>query len=351
MKLSNHILIVDDVVENIQLAMNILREDGYEFSFADSGERALSILYNENNNFDLILLDVMMPEMDGYQVCQDLKASSRWKDIPVIFLTGRIDAESIARGFSVGCVDYITKPFHANELLARVRNHIHLYHAKMFLKHQNISLETKAKYEKIRLLSELEDNQKEMIYMLTEVMEATSDETGKHIKRLAEISKLLAKYHPSLDDDDAETIYHAAPMHDIGKMTIPPEILHKPTRYTDEEFEIMKSHTTNAYHLLRHSHRKFMKASAIIAHEHHENWDGSGYPRGLKSHEIHIYGRIVALADVFDSLTHTRQYKEAWSIENAISYLKDQRGKQFDPELIDVFMDHLDEFKTIAQIE
>ena len=351
MKFSNQILIVDDVADNIQIAMDILQEDGYEFSFADNGNKALSILHDERSNFDLILLDVMMPGIDGYEVCQELKASPQWKDVPVIFLTSRLDAESISRGFEVGCVDYITKPFHADELLARVKNHIHLYHAKTFLKHQNISIEHKAKYEKIRLLTELEDNQKEMIYMLTEVMEATSDETGKHIKRMAEVSRLLATYHSRLNEEDAETIYHAAPMHDIGKMTVPTEILHKPEHYTEEEFEIMKHHTTNAYHLLRHSKRKLIRGAAIIAHEHHEKWDGTGYPRGLKGAEIHIYGRIVALADVFDALTHTRLYKNAWNIVDTINYIKDHRGTQFDPELVDIFLEHLDEFVAIAQIE
>jgi putative two-component system response regulator len=348
---NKHILIVDDVADNIQAAMNILQEDSYEFSFADNGNKALSIIEDENSDFDLILLDIMMPEMDGYVLCQQLKASPRWRDVPVIFLTARVDAEAIAKGFEVGCIDYITKPFHANELLARVKNHIQLYHAKAFLKQQNIDLETKAYHEQTRLLTELEDNQKEIIYMLTELMEATSDETGKHIRRMAEVSKLLATYHGSLNEEDAETIFHAAPMHDIGKMIVPQDILHKPGKYTAEEFEIMKSHTTNAYLLLKRSKRNLMKTAAIIAYEHHEKWDGTGYPRGLKATEIHIYGRIVALADVFDALTHVRRYKHAWGIDEAVDYIKAHRGTQFDPELVDIFIDHLDEFVAIAQIE
>lgn len=347
---SQHILIVDDVADNIQVAMNILKEDNYIFSFAGSGHKALSILQDEHSEFDLILLDIMMPAMDGYSVCLELKATQRWRDVPVIFLTARVDAESIAKGFEVGAVDYIAKPFHANELLARVKNHIQLYHAKTFLKQQKIDLETKAKYQQVRLLTELEDNQKEMIYMLMEVMEATSDETGKHIKRMAETSRLLASYHPSLTKEDADTIFHAAPMHDIGKMTVPTEILHKPGRYTEEEFEIMKKHTTNAYQLLSSSNRKLIKAAAIIAHEHHEKWDGTGYPRGLKGTDIHIYGRIVALADVFDALSHTRSYKQAWDIDEVINYIANHRDTQFDPELVNIFMNHLDEFIAITKI-
>lgn len=351
MRFSNHILIVDDVPDNIQLVMNILREDGYEFSFTDEGSKALSILDDENSNFDLILLDIRMPGIDGYEVCQGLKTSPRWQDVPVIFLTAKADAESIAKGFEVGCVDYILKPFHANELLARTKNHIHLYHAKSLLKRQNITLEAKAQYERIRLLTELEDNQKEIIYMLTEVIEETSDETGKHIKRMAEASSLLAGYHRSLNDEDREIIYHAAPLHDIGKITIPTEILNKPGLYTDEEYEIMKQHAANAYQMLNHSPRQLIKGAAIIAHQHHEKWDGTGYPQGLKGADIHIYGRIVALADVFDALTHTRVYKHAWSIESAVHYIKEQRGSQFDPEIVDIFINYLDEFIAIAEIK
>jgi len=347
---NKHILIVDDVADNIQIAMNILKEENYQFSFARTGNEALSILQEETNSFDLILLDIMMPGMDGFEVCQQLKASPRLKDIPVIFLTARVDAESVAKGFEVGGVDYVTKPFHANELLARVKNHIQLHHAKKLLQENNIALETKLKYEKVRLLTELEDGQKQMIWMLTELMEATSDETGKHIRRVAEISALLAHLHPSLNEDDANTLLHASPMHDIGKMTIPHEVLHKRGKYTEEEFDLMKAHTTNAYNLLCCSDRNLVKSAAIIAHEHHEKWNGKGYPRGLKGDAIHIYGRIVALADVFDALTHKRCYKDAWEIDDVVSYIQEHRGTQFDPELVDLFVDNLDEFISISQI-
>jgi len=345
-----HILIVDDVADNIQVAMNILQEDNYDFSFAGTGESAVKILQDTSIDFDLILLDIMMPHMDGYDVCTFLKNMPRWQDVPVIFLTARVDVESVAKGFDVGGADYVTKPFHAAELLARVRNHIQLYHAKKLLQRQNNELEVKNRYTEQRLLSELEDNQKDMIYILTELMESTSDETGQHIRRVAELSSLLAYYHPSLNNDDADILYHASPMHDIGKMTIPHDILHKPGRYTEEEFEIMKSHTTNAYTLLKNSDRKLAKAAAIIAHEHHEKWDGNGYPQGLKGEAIHLYGRIVSLADVFDALTHARCYKEAWSIEDAMNYILDHKGSQFDPELVDILVNYQAEFEAIVKI-
>jgi len=347
---SSHILNVDDIVDNIQVAMNFLKEDSYEFSFATEGAEALDLLEQSSVKFDLILLDIMMPGLDGFDVCQRLKENPLTKDIPVIFLTAKVDVDAISKGFSLGAVDYITKPFHADELLARVRMHTQLYHAKKLLQESNIALETKVKYEQVRLLTELEENQKQMIWVLTELMEATSGETGKHIRRVSEVSALLAYYHPNLNDEDVDTVRFASPMHDIGKMTVPHQILHKPGRYTEEEFEQMKSHTTNAYNLLCGSDRKLMKAAAIIAHEHHEKWNGKGYPRQLKEDEIHIYGRIVALADVFDALMHSRCYKGRWTIDKVIDYIQDHRATQFDPELVDIFMAHIDEFKKISEI-
>lgn len=348
MQHSSHILIVDDISENIQVAMNILKEDNYEFSYATSGEQALKLV--AEHDFDLILLDIMMPGLDGYEVCKKLKASRSTQDIPIIFLTAKADIDSIAQGFAMGGVDFIVKPFHASELLARVKTHLDLYQAKRLLESHNISLQVKAQRTEERLLTELEETQKEMIYILTEMMEFTSDETGKHIKRVAEYSRLLAHYYPALSDSDAETIYHAAPMHDIGKVLIPEAILHKPGRYTPEEFEIMKTHTSKAHEFLQKSKRKILKAADIIAYQHHEKWDGSGYPQGLKGDEIHIYGRIVALADVFDALSHKRVYKEAWTMEDTVNYIVTNSGSHFDPMLVSILQEHIDEFIEISKM-
>ena len=350
MNIRFHILIIDDNVDNIQVAINILREDGYEFSFATSGQEGLEILQKKQcNPIDLVLLDIMMPGQDGYSVCRSIKKTPFTADIPIIFLTARVDIDSIKKGFDAGGVDYITKPYRAEELLSRVRSHIELCRAKKLLQENNITLQSKLKFEHQRLLTELEANQKEMIWMLTELMEATSDETGKHIRRVAEISALLAKFHPSMTVEDEEILFHASPMHDIGKLTIPPALLHKKGRYTEEEFNSMQQHTTNAWELLKKSDRRLLKAAAIIAHQHHEKWNGKGYPRQLKNTDIHIYGRIVALADVFDALTHKRCYKESWSIQSAVDYIENHRGSQFDPDLVDIFLDHLDDFIAIIR--
>lgn len=343
-----NILIVDDVIENIQVAMNILKEDNYNFSYAKSGKDALELL--KNNNFDLILLDIMMPDIDGYEVCRRLQKDPKHADVPVIFLTAKADADSLAEGFEVGGLDYIIKPFHANELLARVKTHLQLYKAKQILKHNNLSLETKMKMQQERILSELEENQKEMIFVLTELVESISDETGKHIRRVAEYSKLLAHYHESLSEDDADTVYHASPMHDVGKIAIPIDILQKKGPLTKEEFEIMKTHTSKAHQYLHTANRRIMKAADVIAYEHHENWDGSGYPRGLKGEEIHIFGRIVSIADVFDALTHKRVYKDAWDEESAIKFIVDNSGIKFDPYLITIFQNHIHEFIAISRL-
>ncbi|NPA59981.1 MAG: response regulator [Epsilonproteobacteria bacterium] len=342
------ILIVDDVLDNIQVAMNILKEDNYNFSYAQNGEEALGLMHQ--NNFDLILLDIMMPGVDGYEVCSIMRTDPRLLDIPVIFLTAKADMDSMAKGFEVGGLDYIIKPFHANELLARVKTHLELYKAKQVLKQNNLSLELKVKRERNRVLTELENSQKEMIFVLTELVESVSDETGKHIKRVAEYSRLLAHYHNAISEEDADIIYHASPMHDIGKMSISDLILHKDGPLTEEEFEIMKTHTTKAHEYLKIPNRKIMQAADIIAYEHHEKWNGEGYPRGLKGEEIHIFGRIVALADVFDALTHKRTYKEAWSVEEAAKYIKENSGTQFDPYLVELFEANLDEFISISKI-
>lgn len=343
------LLIVDDVHINIEIAINVLREDNYSFSSASDGKQALSIL-EQDADFSLILLDIMMPEIDGFEVCRQLKARPEWHDIPIIFLSAKTDIDSISEGFNLGGVDYVSKPFHPMELLARVKTHVELFQAKKVLQQNKLDIEIKSRHALARLVSELEGSQKELIWLLAELMESTSDETGKHIRRVAEFSSLMAKLHPTLSDDDANTLYHASPMHDIGKMIVPHDILHKKGRYTAEEFDIMKQHTTNAYQLLSGSQRKLTKAAAIIAHEHHEKWDGSGYPRGLKASGIHIYGRIVALADVFDALTHKRCYKEAWQIRDAVDYIQSRRGSQFDPELVDLFVTHLDQFVAILDM-
>lgn len=347
MDLTYNILIVDDISDNIKVAMNTLKENNYNFSFAMNGEEALKIV--KTKQFDLILLDVMMPKLDGFEVCTRLKKDPQTQDIPVIFLTAKADVDSLSKGFALGGVDYITKPFHSAELIARVSTHLELYRSKQILKQNNLNLNVKAKRTEERLLTELEDEQREMIAILTELMEATSDETGKHVRRVSSLSKELATLHESLSEDDVYLIADAAPMHDIGKITSDPAILHKPSRLTEKEFAHIKEHTSNAHQFLSRSKRKMIQAADVIAHQHHEKWNGTGYPQGLKGEEIHIYGRIVALADVLDALTHKRLYKDSWSFENAAKYIIEHKNVQFDPYLIEIFENNLDRFRKIIE--
>jgi putative two-component system response regulator len=345
MDLKYQILIVDDVADNIQVAMNILQEENYDFSFAVSAEDAYALL--EHNHFDLVLLDVMMPGIDGFELCEMMKNKEALRDIPVIFLTAKADIDSISRGFAVGGVDYIIKPFQAEELIIRVRNHLELYTAKEILKHHNITLHKKILHSQERFLNELEETQKEVIFILSGLLESISEETGAHVCRIAEISHLLGHYYPAMSVEDERILYYAAPMHDIRKIAIASEISNKPSKLTPEEFEVVKTHPQRAYEFLNGASRKILKAAQIITYEHHEKWDGSGYPRGLKAQEINIFGRIVALADVLDALTHKRVYKDAWSFDTAAAYIKERSGSHFDPEIVAIFEAHLEEFREI----
>jgi len=349
MKKKYELLIVDDVSENIKVAISILKNDDYNFSYALNAKQAIEIL--KTKRFDLLLLDVMMPEIDGFRLARMIKKTPAIQDTPIIFLTAKVDIDSIEEGFSIGAVDYVTKPFHPIELKSRVFNHLELFRYRKELKRDNAKLTNELGAVKNRHYTDLELAQKEIIYILSEIMESDSGETACHVKRVAQISKELAFYEGHLDQHQIETLYLAAPLHDIGKIFVDNKILHKKGKLTEEEFELMKEHTSHAVKILKNSQREIIKAARIIAYEHHENYDGSGYPRALKGEAIHIFSRIVAIADVLDALTHERSYKEAWSFEEAVRYIIDLKGTKFDPRLVDVFINHLEVFKEIIETE
>ena len=349
MSVSYNILIVDDVSENIKVAISILKNENYNFSYALSGKEALEVL--KTKHFDLVLLDIMMPGIDGFKVCKIIKNTPVIADTPVIFVTAKVDIDSIEEGFSLGAVDYVTKPFHARELKSRVVNHLELYRAKKQLKKYNISLNEKLKTSDEQHFTDIELAQKEIIYVLSELMESRSTETANHVNRVAKISQLLATLDKRLSDDEIKIIFLAAPLHDIGKVLIDDSILHKEGPLTKEEFCVMKEHSSYAHKILSRSQTKLIRAASVIAHEHHENWDGSGYPRGLSGENIHLYGRIVAIADVVDALTHKRVYKEAWSLERVQEFMLENSGLKFEPVLVDIFISNIDEFKKIIELE
>jgi len=319
------ILVVDDTPTNVILVKRIFEKEGCQVVTADNGSDALSKAAKEK--FDLILLDVMMPVMDGFATCERLKAENRTKDVPVIFLTAMSEIEQVKKGFEVGGVDYIVKPFNTTELLARARTHLEL-----------------KKYRE----QEIEQTQKDIVFTLAYVGELRSKDTGNHTRRVSEYSGLLGHLY-GLKPQVVEMLKMASAMHDIGKVAIPDRILNKPSALDVKEREIMNHHTQWGFHIFSRSKRPILQAAAIVAAQHHEKFDGTGYPKGLKGDEIHIFGRIVALADVFDALLTKRSYKEEWRINQALSYITEESGRHFDPELVDLFIDHFGRFLEIRQ--
>jgi putative two-component system response regulator len=320
-----NILVVDDTPTNLTLVRRIFEKEGCHVETAENG--AIALEKAAKGKFDLILLDIMMPVMDGFSTCERLKAENRTKDIPVIFLTAMTEISEIKRAFDVGGVDYVVKPFNATELLARVRTHLEL-----------------RRYRE----EEIEQTQKDIIFTLAYVGELRSKDTGNHTKRVSEYSGLLGELY-GLNAHAVEMLKLASAMHDIGKVAIPDRILNKPSALDEKEREIMNRHTQWGYHIFSRTNRPILKAAAIVAAQHHEKYDGSGYPKGLKGEAIHIFGRIVALADVFDALLTKRSYKEEWRINQALGYINDERGKHFDPKLVDLFVDNFGRFLEIRQ--
>ena len=331
------ILIVDDTPTNIQLAASVLGSVKYDISFSYSGIEALEMI-NEQQ-YDLILMDVMMPEMDGHECCRLVRKHPNYRYVPILFLTARTDEESVIMGFDAGGSDYVTKPFHARELVARAENLIKLKYFEDFQEAK--ILETLAEVEKLNI--EIVDTQKEVIFTLGAVVEARSNETGKHIKRVAEYSYLMSKLY-GLEEEHAQLIRLASPMHDIGKIAVPDAVLEKPGKLSVEEFEVMKRHAQVGYDMLSKTNRPILNTAATIAGTHHEKFNGTGYPKGLKEHDIPIEGRITAFADVFDALGSSRVYKKAWSDEAIFEFFKAERGNHFDPQIVDLFFANLADF-------
>ena len=334
------ILIVDDVPKNIQVIANLLGDIEYDISYATNGCRALEII--EENKFDLVLLDVMMPGMNGYEVCRKIKEGSFYDDLPVIFITAKTDEESLIEAFDAGGQDYVSKPFNSAELIARIQTHLKL---KAFEDSQQVVIDNALAELKV-LNQEIIETQKEVIFTMGSIGETRSKETGLHVKRVAEYSRLLARLS-GMEEYEADLVAMASPMHDIGKVGIPDSILNKKGKLSEEEFEVMKTHVSIGYDMLKHSERPIFRTAATIAIEHHEKWDGSGYPNALSGNDIHIYGRITALADVFDALGSDRCYKKAWLDEDIFALLKEQKGKHFDPSLIDMFFSNIESFFAI----
>lgn len=338
MEYTADILIVDDTLANLQLLSTLLKEEGYKVRPANNGVLALQAVAKKKP--DLILLDIKMPDMNGYEVCEVLKSNPETKNIPVLFISALNDVADKIKAFNAGGLDYINKPFQFEEVKARVATHLRL-------KAYEDDMEAKIAFgvREIKALNqEIIDTQQELIFTMGQICETRSHETGQHVKRVAEYSYLLAKLYGY---EELELMKQAASMHDIGKVAIPDNILNKPGELTVDEWEIMKMHCHYGFQMLSMSQRPLFKLAATITLEHHEKWDGSGYPYGLKGKEISVAGRITAVADVFDALGAMRCYKPSKSLEEILEIFQQEKGKHFDPDMIMLFFDHLDEFVAI----
>ena len=349
------ILIVDDAVENRE-AMKGLLENQYIIYLAKNGEQAIQLALKREP--DIILMDVVMPVMDGYEACKQLKSMGSVKDIPVIFLTSMDNSDDEAKGLVLGAVDYITKPISPSILKERVKNHLELKVARDLLKRQNEILEEKV-IIRTRQMEELQDV---TMVAMGALAESRDPDTGNHIRRTQHYVKLLAKRlknHPAFSEflkpDVITSLFKSAPLHDIGKVGVPDVILLKPGKLSDEEFEIMKSHTVFGRDAIAAAEKTirsaddFLKFATEIAYSHHERWDGTGYPEGLKGEEIPISARLMAVADVYDALISRRVYKEPFSHSVAVNIIEEGSGTHFDPDIVDAFLEITDDFLYISQ--
>ena len=328
------ILVVDDIAENITIFSAILG-DNYRVIFASNGADALELVHQQH--VDLILLDIMMPEMSGYEVCRRLKADALTCDIPVIFVTAMAERTDEARGLELGAVDYLLKPCHADIVRLRVKLH---------LQHHNLSLALEQRVrERTR---EVEETRKEIVRRLSRAAEYRDNETGLHVVRMSKVSQLIA-LAAGMPKAQAELLLIAAPMHDVGKLGIPDQILLKPGRLNPQEWEVMKTHARIGAEIIGQHDSALLRLAALVALTHHEKWDGSGYPQGLAGEAIPLEGRIVAIADVFDALTSVRPYKRAWSFDEATAYMRAQSGISFDPRLLDIFLTCVPEVALIQK--
>ncbi|GAA5176771.1 two-component system response regulator [Niveibacterium umoris] len=329
------VLIVDDAADNIDILSNALKDD-YRVKVANSGERALRQVYSDTPP-DLILLDVMMPEMSGHEVCRRLKANPDRRRIPVIFVTSMDAAEDEAFGLSLGAVDYITKPISPAIVRARVRTHLALYD-------QTLELEKMV----AQRTAELSESRRQLIGCLARAAEFRDNETGNHVMRMSHSARLIA-LAMGLGPLTAELIQMAAPMHDIGKIGTPDRVLLKAGPLAPEEWTTMKRHAGIGAEIIGEHDDDLLRAARSIAMSHHEKWDGSGYPAGLSGDAIPIEGRIVALADVFDALMSVRPYKAALSLEAALDYIRSQSGRHFDPTVVAAFEHCLPDLLEVRQ--
>lgn len=334
--IGSRILVVDDNLTNVVLLKKLLEGSGYTNVTGITDSREVKNLYEESP-FDLVLLDIRMPHLDGFDVMDQLRNINAALPPNIMVLTAQTDQETKLKALDFGARDFLHKPFDRLEVLTRIRNMIetHLLHKKQRL--QNEELEQKVQER----TKEIEETRLEVVRCLGRASEYKDNETGMHVIRMSKMSQILAQA-VGMCENDCSLILHASPMHDVGKIGIPDAVLLKPGKLDGEEWEVMKRHAEMGVEILGDHPSPLMEMARQVASTHHEKWDGSGYPRGLSGKDIPLVGRITALTDVFDALTSERPYKEAWSVEKAITLIKEQSGKHFDPELVEIFLQNID---------
>lgn len=342
--LNAKILIVDDNASNVMLLSKLLENRGYTNVHGVTDPREVEALYAQERH-DLILLDIRMPYLDGYQILEKLREMCEGDDYPpVMILTAQTDQETRYKALEAGAQDFLNKPFDQIEAMTRIRNLIEIRLLHKQVREQNAILDRKVKER----TKELEETRLEVVRRLGAAAEYKDNETGMHVIRMSKTCQLLGQAI-GMDEAVCQNLLNASPMHDIGKIGIPDRILLKPGKLDAQEWEIMKTHTDIGAEILGTHTSELMEMARVIAVTHHEKWDGSGYPRGLKGGDIPIVGRIAAVADVFDALISERPYKEAWPVERALELLRRESGAHFDPQLTEKFMDVLPEVLEIKE--
>ncbi|RZL00952.1 MAG: two-component system response regulator [Rubrivivax sp.] len=330
------ILVADDSPQNIELLSRVLGQE-YRIKVATSGEKALKIAYSDEPP-DLILLDIMMPDLSGLQVCQRIKANPDRRRIPIIFVTAMTTVEDESLGLAMGAVDYISKPISPPLVQARVRTHLALYD-------QSRELERMV----AQRTAELVATRQQIIRRLGRAAEFKDNETGNHVVRMSHIARLVAQ-QAGLGPEAVQLVFQTAAMHDLGKIGVPDRILLKPGPLTEDEWVLMRQHAQIGADIIGRHENELLATARAIALTHHEKWDGTGYPQGLKGEQIPLYGRIVAIADVFDALMTRRPYKGPLPAAEALGIMADQKGKHFDPMLLDCFFQQQFEILKVMEL-
>ena len=338
-----NILIIDDVDSNLMIfsafTKGIESTETYTFN-----NPVKALKWCEENTPDIIIVDYMMPDLDGIEFSRKFRELTENAPIPIIMITAYNEKEIRLEALNAGINDFLGKPVDKIEFIARIKNMLSLRDAQL-------KIADKAKWlseEVKKATNKIDERENEIIIRLSKAAEFRDDDTGEHIIRMAHYSKHIAK-NLNLSESEQEMILKAAPMHDVGKIAIPDNILLKPGKLTSEEFEIIMTHTTSGYDILADSDIELLKLSAIIAISHHEKFNGNGYPKKLKGEDIPLVGRITAIADVFDALTSKRPYKEPWSVEKTVDLIKSERGEHFDPQCVDAFFTDFDNILEIKR--